>query len=503
MTATSNGDHTNNAGLPVNGGPSTSESYAPNEKTATATEPQNGVTELGSKPGSGPGAGAGAGPATGGPSAAEQGGKKPQLQKFSYSFFSPEIKHLRGIAIKILGMTMVIMTIIIWACLPVYWGSLWKANKYTNKLTVRVIDRDGGEVGSVVTQGLLAQTNLKYFITSPSEFPTAADVEHNIVQEGAWGAIIINAGATALLNTARQIGNSSYNGTSAIEVVYAQARNENAVGNYLAPYMQGALNQILSRYNAQSVAQYLGANANNATAINLLVTAPTTINNGIYYTVNNLRPYNQPVAAAITLVGLIYLLILSFIITMTNNAVREIIGPFMTTRSYLIYRIAAPLICYLPISFVFTMISLPFKIHFGAHFTYAGGFFLWWFSSYLGMAALGLSTEFAITIMGPRFIAFFLIPLIIVNVSVAALPHELQPWIYRYGAAMPFYNCGRIIRTIIFDTKNEIGKNIGILLGWIGVNIITVSAATWWFRRHAVNQHNKEVGENEMDSNDE
>jgi hypothetical protein len=33
------------------------------------------------------------------------------------------------------------------------------------------------------------------------------------------------------------------------------------------------------------------------------------------------------------------------------------------------------------------------------------------------MAALGLSVEFAITILGPKFIGFFLIPLIIANVS--------------------------------------------------------------------------------------
>lgn len=30
------------------------------------------------------------------------------------------------------------------------------------------------------------------------------------------------------------------------------------------------------------------------------------------------------------------------------------------------------------------MVNLPFKVHFGgAHFIYAGGFFLWWFSLFL------------------------------------------------------------------------------------------------------------------------
>lgn len=44
----------------------------------------------------------------------------------------------------------------------------------------------------------------------------------------------------------------------------------------------------------------------------------------VFFTMNNLRPYNQPVATAITLVGLIYMLIFAFILTMMNNAAREI-----------------------------------------------------------------------------------------------------------------------------------------------------------------------------------
>lgn len=202
-------------------------------------------------------------------------------------------------------------------------------------------------------------------------------------------------------------------------------------------------------------------------------------------------------------------------------------------------RLAVPMILYLPISFLFAMISLPFKVDFGAHYTYAGGFFLWAFTLYLGMSAVGLATEFAITILGPKFMGFFLIPLIIANVSVASLPHELQPWIYRYGVAMPFYNVGRVVRTvsgivssresnlvgtmylrhraqlilpnlqpsssradapqIIFNTKNTIALNIGILLAWTVFSLITITFATWLFRRFAINAHRKEMGENEFD----
>jgi len=68
----------------------------------------------------------------------------------------------------------------------------------------------------------------------------------------------------------------------------------------------------------------LSQQAGNATAMNALAQAPTTVSSPVYYTLNNLRPYSQPVANAITLVGLIYMLIFSFIITMTGDAVRTI-----------------------------------------------------------------------------------------------------------------------------------------------------------------------------------
>lgn len=55
----------------------------------------------------------------------------------------------------------------------------------------------------------------------------------------------------------------------------------------------------------------------------LLSSAPSTIVQPVYFTMNNVRPYNQPVATAITLVGAIYLLIFSFIVTMTLFPVRE------------------------------------------------------------------------------------------------------------------------------------------------------------------------------------
>lgn len=73
--------------------------------------------------------------------------------------------------------------------------------------------------------------------------------------------------------------------------------------------------------------------------------------------------------------------------------------------------------------------------------SFFGGSLFSWYGHY------GLATESPITVLGSKFMVFFLLPIIIVNVSVVSLPHTLQPWIYRYGVALPFYNSDRIVRT--------------------------------------------------------
>lgn len=123
--------------------------------------------------------------------------------------------------------------------------------------------------------------------------------------------------------------------------------------------------------------------------------------------------------------------------TMSNDAARGIIGPFLRLRSYLWLRILVPMGLYIPLSLFFAMVSLPFHAPFGAKYTYAGGFFIYFLYTYMGMAALGLATEAMVTILTPRFMAFFLLPLIIVNVSVTIMPFDLQPWFYKYGYGFP------------------------------------------------------------------
>ena len=116
------------------------------------------------------------------------------------------------------------------------------------------------------------------------------------------------------LAVARQTGDASYNASTAISVYYAQGRNEIAVGSYVLPIVQPLLGRILGQFNARSVAEYIGANGSNATALQLLQRAPQTLSQPIWYTMFNVRPYTAQVASAVTLVGHIYVIIFGYAI---------------------------------------------------------------------------------------------------------------------------------------------------------------------------------------------
>ncbi|KDN39502.1 hypothetical protein RSAG8_08797, partial [Rhizoctonia solani AG-8 WAC10335] len=121
------------------------------------------------------------------------GSRPPAPEKFAHTIFDPKIAPLRKIYTKIMVMTLVLTIIMMWICLPVYWGSLARSANHAPSLKAWVIDRDGGEIGQAVVQGLLAttQTGTKQHL---GWVPVAADyvedVGEAIVDEQAWGAVV-------------------------------------------------------------------------------------------------------------------------------------------------------------------------------------------------------------------------------------------------------------------------------------------------------------------------
>jgi hypothetical protein len=107
--------------------------------------------------------------------------------------------------------------------------------------------------------------------------------------------------------------------------------------------------------------------------------------------------------------------------------------------------------------------------------------------------ACGLALEFWMTILGPRFTAFAMLFIIIYQVSTVSLPHELQISFFHYGIGVPLNRTANILRTLIFDTKSELGLGFGVLLAWWSLSaFITLPLITWVYRRKDLKAYRKE-----------
>ncbi|KAF9484292.1 hypothetical protein BDN70DRAFT_989742 [Pholiota conissans] len=396
--------------------------------------------------------------------------------------------------------------ILIFGILSIFWGSLWKIP--ARNLHGWVVDFDGGLIGQTVSTALSAPSGVSkvtWTVVPASQFPGGAqEVGAAVLEEHTWAAVTINAGSTARLMQSLSSPNTTYDGRDAITAFGVEARNENAFRSLIQPTLLASLEGISKAFAIQ-VAQR-ASNATNLAA--LLAQSPQTITAPISYTIINLAPFNIPVATAVIFVGLIYQVILSFFVVMIGQSARDASGitQSLNTRSLIVLRFISSFAAYFFISLFYCLLSVAFQLGFSHKFGHSG-FLVFWMLNYVGMLALGLSLEAMITLLTVRFIPFFMLTLIITNVSVCVFPIEILPSFFRYGYGMPFYNISHAMRTIVFATKNRgvlcsalfsnteflaffliVGFDFGILLIWVAISVVTLPLIQQLVRRRGWDQ---------------
>lgn len=413
---------------------------------------------------------------------------------YSHGFWDAELAPLRKAYLIGIARVTFAICLLIWAIVTIYWGSLWKSTEKTPNIHAYILNRDpNGAIGQNITNVLLSTNSnpsphLSWHSVDPNLYPTRADVEKAVaVDHVAWVFVDILTDATAALDQARTSANASWNPTEVVQIYYSEARNQQAVDGPILGSVRGVLTPSIAQINARSAARWLSANSGNANVLSAIASlAPQTLAGGIASSYINLRPWNEPVSIAPTFVGLIYAMILAFNITMGNFGMRQGIQRKLRFRSFVLMRLFVPIPAYFVLSCMFSMINLPFKLGFGGlGYGYGAGFMIWWCFTFLGMCVLGLWTEAALSLVGPQFIGFALVFIIIINVSVANLPIELQVSLFKYGYAMPFYNLRQAYVTIIYNTGRhvELLKYMGILLAWFVVLFATIPIWVWIERK--------------------
>lgn len=416
------------------------------------------------------------------PTEAEE--KEQGLPLFAYNFWAPELAQLRKVYLIPVALTTLFMCIAVWLFFGLYWASLYKVNERAPNVDGWIINRDINTIGNAVENALLESTKsgkaLTWKVRDPKLNPDARSIR-DAVDPGykTWVVVEINEGATESLKRAQRNADASWDPSSVMSMYYSDARSYQAYpGTIVIPTLKTVNDAALNA--SRTIAQELARSDASALA-NAIDTAPQTVIGSVSLNPINMRPWNNPVAIAPTFVGMIYLLILAFQVTMASFMSRQEIKNHLKFWPYLCMRFCTPAVAYIFISLMITLLNVAFELPYGAAFPYGGGFMTWWCLSYTGMLVCGLTLESVITLIGPKFIGIFLIFFIISNVSVSNYPPALMNRFFQYGYAMPFYNMRQVFTTILFNTGShvEILKYFGILWAWIALIMLTMPIFVW------------------------
>ncbi|WFD26163.1 hypothetical protein MNAN1_001139 [Malassezia nana] len=377
--------------------------------------------------------------------------------------------------------------VMVWLFCSIYWGSLYQMLEHTPNLNCIVLNRDRDTLGNAIVQSLLDSNHGPYphntwIEVSENDYPVSDQLMQAIEpKQKYWAAIEIHANATQNYLQARSTGDASWDPQSVMTMYYASARNSVGIPSLILTPTQSIVDAATSELAGNMTSKYLATAGSNPTAMQALSRAPQTLVRPFEMRMDDLRPWTTNVGQAPTFVGMVFLVILSFQVVLSAFGARMGIQQYLHFRSLMALRLITAFVTAIPISLMFTLLDIPFKLPFDGNFSYGGGFMVYWLVTYCGVCVFFLALESSIIFLTPRFIGVFLMFFLIANMSVSNYPVETASSFYLYGYAMPFYNLRQVYLAVLFNVgeRSNIMKHVGIIWAWFAGILLTYTVFVW------------------------
>ncbi len=209
------------------------------------------------------------------------------------------------------------ITLWLWVCLSIFWGSTYKLETYFSRLTVHYVtfDTDPNSflnapmLNEVQYEAALPRSipHLGWEVHDASEYPNGLeDVKQEVYSQKCWGAVVINANATSAWRAALANGDATYDPTGSIGLYFASARFYQVTLLYIEAFVSGsqckhtpantrfrqlvqALSHPLATARGQALQSFVSSSAGNVNAIALAQKVPQALGVGFGYTIFDLR----------------------------------------------------------------------------------------------------------------------------------------------------------------------------------------------------------------------
>lgn len=395
-------------------------------------------------------------------------------------FFHSSLAEIRKEAILKWILTTAVLMAFILAVLSIYWAVFFHLPENIQSIVVWIVDFDGiapydntgheplvGPTIVKLAEQLRMQTgpptsSLGYGSLPPSHFNyDPLQVRQGVYDWDAWAAIIINPNATAMLYSAIENGNSSYDPLGACQFVYQSARDDTNYFDFILPSVKVLLTQATSMVGEQW-ASMVFENISDSSIQAGIKAAPQAISPAIGFSEYDLRPFYPYTAIPAVSIGLIYLIIVSFFsfsfyLPIHLKYLKPEGHPPLHFWQLVVWRWTATVSAYFMLSLAYSFISLAFQINFaggnsvksevwptvateGNPDAYGHGTFpVYWMLNFWGMIALGLACENMAMLIGQPWTGLWLIFWVITNVSTAFYDIDIEPHFYYWGYAFPLH----------------------------------------------------------------
>ncbi|KAJ2318598.1 hypothetical protein IWW51_005069, partial [Coemansia sp. RSA 2702] len=368
-----------------------------------------------------------------------------------------------------------ISTVMIWAGLSMFFGGVYRRSSLANNINVYVVDLDGGDVGANVTRMVL---DIPVTPSTPVWLQRhdlhSIDAVKAWVLANGWGALVINSGASARLDSALYNG-TDYDASAAMTLIESSGRQVVAEMLYVSSALTTAAQTVAREYAQALVTSFQAAPTSEQANYGAVI-------DPVSFTTVDVAPAGFTISPIMSTFGYLVILLSTIGVLIVWKMTSF---PFFTQVRYrdLVLMWPVLLLCLaLILSFYQALAFLAFR---GPGFneealTYtAASFFKFWFTGAAVAFSLGLWLFNWFLHLTPHIIALPSICTVIPNVVSTIGTFELAPTFYRIFYALPFYNGSSIILYIITGAHPTIGRNVGILVAEIVAMTALLSLSIW------------------------
>ncbi|TIA23360.1 hypothetical protein D6C83_08060, partial [Aureobasidium pullulans] len=322
-------------------------------------------------------------------------------------------------------------------------GSLFKSEHRVHNLNILTVDYDGGVIGKSL-QGAITQLKADTFptfdIESSSKYPEVEDIVQAVRRGDHWAAVFTHAGASERLAAALGGGDAAaaYDPTNTITYVWNQVRYPAVEDATIKSSMSQLVAVARIAYNHMNGTGALQAlNKNDPAALQAFL-------NPIQGGDINIMPTTQGTRVLYNTVAMVMPIIMQFFFLMAINGVSAEFNLY--SHLPMLNNGIIRLVLSLSYTFVGSLCWAGYIWAFREDWSVGAGQFFctWviiWLFMHINFAVIDVATGF----IPMKFLPFFVLTWVILNVTSTIWPFELAPGFYRWGYALPAHEVWQVL----------------------------------------------------------